>query len=611
MSALSIQPTYPIFTDIDGQPLEAGYVWIGQANLDPQVNPINVYWDAALTIPAGQPIRTINGYPSRNGTPGRLYVNSDYSIRVQNKNGSVVYSAATATERYSDVVVSGVNAEDVIYDPPFTNAVQTNQEEFNSRTVSVKDFGAVGNSNETPGNGTDDYAAIQAALNYVGSTGGGTVTLAKTNGQYRITQGLKIPSYTTLQGVAPDRYPFNSGNANNSCLFADFVVQNQWVIDTSATKVATGLPYAYNELCNNVAPNFAFNSGVRDLLVRAAGVMPWGGIRIQGCPGAVVDNVSVTGCGTGMLVNFTFGGYFSVHCFTPYYGVIAWDNVNANNWEVYCAATQPVAQIVPAGYLQPMMAALNGAMVPVLKLNTNAHYNRSWGMIICSDGFSTSTNNSLDLTVERYSGGLFQYYSYGTVFNKFYFEGGGTSEMNYACVSAYSLWVTNTFHAYLSSPSCYLVDLGVGNQIRMTAIGLKNGSYGFGPYPDIYSLMTIDGIPPSDFGPAVSQFNMFYTSGSLRGAVSTFQNSWANVGGTYDVVNYILKKQINEVNLTGGVSGGSAGTVAFNLPAGYRPLYRIKNIVPGGEVQIDPNGDVTMVSGTTLYLEQVRFTASP
>ena len=106
MSALSIQPTYPIFTDIDGQPLEDGYVWIGTANLDPQTNPINVYWDAALTLPAAQPIRTLAGYPSNSGTPARLYVNSDYSIRVMNKNGSVVYSAPAATERYNGSVIS-------------------------------------------------------------------------------------------------------------------------------------------------------------------------------------------------------------------------------------------------------------------------------------------------------------------------------------------------------------------------------------------------------------------------------------------------------------------------------------------------------------------------
>lgn len=112
MSALSIQPTYPIFTETDGQPLEDGYIWIGQANLDPQVNPINVFWDAALTIPAGQPIRTLGGYPSNSGTPARLYVNSDYSIRVMNKSGSLVYSAPAATERYSGSLISfsGVNA---------------------------------------------------------------------------------------------------------------------------------------------------------------------------------------------------------------------------------------------------------------------------------------------------------------------------------------------------------------------------------------------------------------------------------------------------------------------------------------------------------------------
>lgn len=93
MSALIVNPPFPIFTDIDGQPLENGYIWIGTANLNPQTNPINVYWDASLTISAAQPIRTLGGYPSNSGTPARLYVNADYSIRVQNRNGSTIYSS--------------------------------------------------------------------------------------------------------------------------------------------------------------------------------------------------------------------------------------------------------------------------------------------------------------------------------------------------------------------------------------------------------------------------------------------------------------------------------------------------------------------------------------
>ena len=106
MTTLSIQPPFPLITDIDGQPLEDGYIWIGTANLPPIGNPIAVYWDAALTQLAAQPIRTEGGYPVNNGTPARLYVNSDYSIRVQNRNGSIVYSAPAATERYSGSVIS-------------------------------------------------------------------------------------------------------------------------------------------------------------------------------------------------------------------------------------------------------------------------------------------------------------------------------------------------------------------------------------------------------------------------------------------------------------------------------------------------------------------------
>lgn len=93
MSTIEVQPPYPAFAGADGQPLENGYIWIGTVNLSPQTNPINVYWDAANTIAAPQPIRTLNGYPSRNGTPARFYVSSDYSIQVLDSKGSVVYTS--------------------------------------------------------------------------------------------------------------------------------------------------------------------------------------------------------------------------------------------------------------------------------------------------------------------------------------------------------------------------------------------------------------------------------------------------------------------------------------------------------------------------------------
>jgi hypothetical protein len=220
MSALSIQPTYPIFTETDGQPLENGYIWIGTANLDPQTNPINVYWDAALTITAPQPIRTLNGYPSRNGTPGRLYVNSDYSIRVMNRNGSTVYSAPAATERYSDVVIS-MNAENVVYDPPFTDAVPTNVEAKLSESVSVKDFGAVGNGT------TDDTNEIQAALAYLTSVGGGELTFGKGE-TYLVTDELSVTDSVEID--------LNGSTINFACVGAKRLL----AIDGSNVSVSNG-----------------------------------------------------------------------------------------------------------------------------------------------------------------------------------------------------------------------------------------------------------------------------------------------------------------------------------------------------------------------------------
>ena len=93
MSTLSVEPPYPAFADADGQPLDDGYIWIGTVNLNPITNPIAAYWDSAQTISAVQPIRTSGGYPVYHGTPSRIYTASDYSIQVQNKNGTVVYTS--------------------------------------------------------------------------------------------------------------------------------------------------------------------------------------------------------------------------------------------------------------------------------------------------------------------------------------------------------------------------------------------------------------------------------------------------------------------------------------------------------------------------------------
>lgn len=137
MPSLSIQVPFPVFQDRDGQPLDNGYIWVGQSNLNPLTNPIATYFDPALTIAAEQPLRTINGYISRSGTPAQIYVDAvDFSVLVQDSKGSMVYNFPSGT---------GIspNAAGVMYYPKPTGEVpRTVENKFRSESVSVQDYGA-------------------------------------------------------------------------------------------------------------------------------------------------------------------------------------------------------------------------------------------------------------------------------------------------------------------------------------------------------------------------------------------------------------------------------------------------------------------------------------
>jgi hypothetical protein len=96
---MSIRATspFPVYLDIDGNPLSQGYVYFGVSGSNPETVPQAVYWDEALTIPAAQPLRTLNGFLVRNGTPASVYLSAVYSITVRNKNRVLLYSSLVNT----------------------------------------------------------------------------------------------------------------------------------------------------------------------------------------------------------------------------------------------------------------------------------------------------------------------------------------------------------------------------------------------------------------------------------------------------------------------------------------------------------------------------------
>jgi len=93
MALTQLAPPYPIFTDKSGSPLDAGYLYFGEVNKNPETNPITVYYDRGFTQPVAQPVRTSNGYIMRNGSPALIYADSQFSVTVRNKqNELVIYS---------------------------------------------------------------------------------------------------------------------------------------------------------------------------------------------------------------------------------------------------------------------------------------------------------------------------------------------------------------------------------------------------------------------------------------------------------------------------------------------------------------------------------------
>ncbi|WP_143492544.1 polysaccharide lyase domain-containing protein [Pseudomonas chlororaphis] len=109
MAVGSVVAPFAVFNGSDGNPLNNASIYIGQPNLNPQTFPVNVFWDEAGLYPAVQPVRTIGGYFSRNGTPAKLYVNGSYSIAVYDSAGRFVYNSLHEVDVLAEELANAVD----------------------------------------------------------------------------------------------------------------------------------------------------------------------------------------------------------------------------------------------------------------------------------------------------------------------------------------------------------------------------------------------------------------------------------------------------------------------------------------------------------------------
>ena len=129
---------------------------------------------------------------------------------------------------------TATNADVVSYDPPFAGAVGTTVEIKLAQTVSIKDFGAVGDGV------TDDTAAIQAALD--AAPQGGAVYVP--NGTYKITDALTISKAITIYGDGPGKWIDSLGGS---------IIKQTDNTKNAFTLVASTAQYAFGQYgLNNV-----------------------------------------------------------------------------------------------------------------------------------------------------------------------------------------------------------------------------------------------------------------------------------------------------------------------------------------------------------------------
>lgn len=372
----SIISPFPVFNDLDGTPLENGYIYIGQSNLNPETAPVNVFWDAARTIPAAQPIRTIGGFPSRNGSPSNVYVENDtYSITVRNSRRVFVYSAFDQTDAPSSVfdistqvitatagqttftlttftylpgtdtlqvyrnglrltsgtdylesstsvvtmtspaalgdeflfqggaVITGNSTPgtSVSFIQAGTGAVTRNIQEKARESVSVKDFGAVGDGV------TDDTSAIQTWLTYISTNEkNGFIP----SGEYKFTSPLSTAntlnwgitgygsSSVLLKYTGPatggDLFVIGNSSGNTiNCLFSGFKID-------SMVSMLSGAAINFKRLCRSYIDD-----------VVAAGQDGSGnlrnGIRFDGVDNVVFRNFEIKAQNDGLQVNGLIG----------------------------------------------------------------------------------------------------------------------------------------------------------------------------------------------------------------------------------------------------------------------------------------------------------------
>jgi hypothetical protein len=249
-----VNPVPPWF-DLRNGLMDGGYIWVGQAGTDPEVeaNQIAIFWDREQTVPAAQPLRTLGGAIVQGFNLGLIYfAEPDFSITIRDADNNLVTYIASAFD------LLGVSYQPLDADLTAIAALAT--------TIYGRAFLTL--------------ADVAAARTYLG-LGSSAVLDVATAAQFRANVADKVLGTDEVWGAAASVALVQSGGSvavdlNSGINFTLAMTGTPWTLG-SATNVKDGqsgkieiTQDATGSRVLNYGTNWLFSGGVDPVLSTAA-----------------------------------------------------------------------------------------------------------------------------------------------------------------------------------------------------------------------------------------------------------------------------------------------------------------------------------------------------
>jgi hypothetical protein len=289
----------------DGTPLQVGDLYFNTV-----INELKV-WTGTAWVPSSPGSITVQNFTgtgaqtafnlasapvAENNT--QIYIDGVYQQKDTYSVSGATINFSTAPPNLSGIEVvtfsiaslGTVDSSNVSYNQGGAGAVNTSVQAKLQESVSVKDFGATGDGV------TDDTAAIQAAITYLDTLGGGTIHVPR--GEYIISSTLDFrtasPANTGWRLIGENREDCIFSTSQDIVLIShaeEFHIEHMTLQQTGTTKTGIGLATpttkqsAYGMVSNVWFKNFAFGiwwrysiwNSIRDVATKSCGV----GIRLS------------------------------------------------------------------------------------------------------------------------------------------------------------------------------------------------------------------------------------------------------------------------------------------------------------------------------------------